>query len=837
MLHIGDKMNQNNHEIITFPNYFPLTMFISTIDNVAKHWHQSIEIIFILDGNLDYETINSSGHLAKSDCILFNANEWHELHGKNCCVLTIQIKISLLKQLPEEIVTAKYSFAKKPEKIWIIKNIIARILSNNIDGKKFISIINESLTLNLIYELYANFKIDTNNQSLENINKLNTILDIINTEYASDISLPYLADKSFLSIPYLSRFFKKHMNMTITDYIKEVRLRFAVEDLNDASLSIQVIAEKNGFPNTRAFVDAFKEHFKTLPSMWRKQQLQMTSTQTALDRAKSFIYQKSSPDFLQNNLNKFIQDNIAQESTLHFSNIISVDNENITIYDNNQEVFSKPFKKFIGVSRAHDLLQKNIQEQLTQAQQEIGYEYIKMHSILDDDMMVYDEDVDGNPIYNFTLIDIIFDFLISINIKPLVQLSFMPSLLASDNRKYIFKKKTNTSAPNSIRKWNHLIKAFLEHLLLRYQEEIINTWLFTLWNEPAIQNSLFGLDFSNYKILFANTYQTFKNCLPYAKFGGPASFSAYRSGVTWLSNFFDFINENNYQLDFILIHYYDIELSKEFFNNPNYKPDSLWLSKDEDSFAKTLDIIHNLLKEKGFADKPLYITEWNSTTSHRDLLSDTVFKSTYIVKNIVKTYNYYDGIGYWLLSDFHEELTLPKELFHGGLGMFTENGFKKPAFYAFSFLNKLGNIVIAKGNNYIVTKKKKQIVILFFNYAHYSNTYAEEVGINTNYKSRYNVFPNKKKISITLTLPFLDGDFEISRQIYNQDNGSVYDIFLKIGDLSYLSSDEIQYIKNRATPTLSKEIITGFPLKFSTILEPLEIQLVEIKHIQTILNK
>ena len=72
MLHIGDKMNQNTHEIITFPNYFPLTMFISTIDNVAKHWHQSIEIIFILDGNLDYETINSSGHLAKSDCILFN---------------------------------------------------------------------------------------------------------------------------------------------------------------------------------------------------------------------------------------------------------------------------------------------------------------------------------------------------------------------------------------------------------------------------------------------------------------------------------------------------------------------------------------------------------------------------------------------------------------------------------------------------------------------------------------------------------------------------------------------------------------------------------------------
>lgn len=830
-------MQNNNHEIIKFPNYFPITIFVSTINNVDKHWHQSIELLFVLNGTLNYETINQKGHLETGDCILFNTNEWHQIEAKDCCILTVQIKISLLKQLPEEITSAHYSLKENPEKINIIKNIIAKIISNNIDGNKFINIINESLTLNLIYELYANFKVETPIQAIENASKLNSILNIINNEYNKDLSLPYIAEKAFLSIPYLSRFFKKNMNMTITEYIKEIRLRFAVEDLYDFSLSLQTIAEKNGFPNSKAFVEAFKEKYNILPSTYRKKQLDLSSKETSLDRAKSFIYQKSNPDFLQNNLNKFLQENLNKNTNLTFSNIIADDTITIDLQEKETIPFIKKFKKFIGVSRAHDLLQKNIQEQLITAQKEIGYEFIKMHSILDDDMMVYDEDNNGNPVYNFTLIDIVFDFLISINIKPLVQLSFMPSLLASDNKKFIFKKKTNTSAPNSIRKWNHLIQAFLEHLVLRYQEETVNSWLFTLWNEPSIQNSLFGLDFTSYQILFSNTYEIIKKVLPNAKFGGPATFTAYKSQNDWLENFLDFLNNKNYTLDFILIHYYDIELSKDFFNNPNYKSDSLWLSKNPNSFVETINIIKNVLKKKGYDKLPLYITEWNSTTSHRDLLSDTTFKSTYIVKNIVESNDLYDGIGYWLLSDFHEELTLPKELFHGGLGMFTKNGFKKPAYFAFLFLNKLGDRLIERGKNYIITSRNKKIIILLFNYIHYSNTYAEEVGINTNYENRYNVFPNKKKLNIQLNLNFARGDYELTKRIYNQDNGSVYDLYSNMGSSSYLTDEETEYIKNRSIPTLYKKIISGYPISINTTLTPLEIQLIELKPILTNLEK
>ena len=107
---------------------------------------------------------------------------------------------------------------------------------------------------------------------------------------------------------------------------------------------------------------------------------------------------------------------------------------------------------------------------------------------------------------------------------------------------------------------------------------------------------------------------------------------------------------------------------------------------------------------------PIYLTEWNSTTSHRDLLSDTCFKSAYIVKNILDNYDKIDAGGYWLLTDLHEESLLEDKLFHGGLGMFTVNGIKKPAYFAYLFLSKLGDKLLAKGDGYFVTEKDGKII-------------------------------------------------------------------------------------------------------------------------------
>jgi xylan 1,4-beta-xylosidase len=92
---------------------------------------------------------------------------------------------------------------------------------------------------------------------------------------------------------------------------------------------------------------------------------------------------------------------------------------------------SQVFKECIGAGRANEGLRADWQQQLALVQKEIGFRYIRMHGLLNDDMGVYREDSRGNPIYNWQYIDVLYDYLLSVKIKTFVELAFMPAALAS----------------------------------------------------------------------------------------------------------------------------------------------------------------------------------------------------------------------------------------------------------------------------------------------------------------------------------------------------------------------------------------------------------------------
>ena len=85
----------------------------------------------------------------------------------------------------------------------------------------------------------------------------------------------------------------------------------------------------------------------------------------------------------------------------------------------------------VGAGRANEGLRADWQRQLKIAHNECGFKYIRFHGLLTDDMGVYFEDKNGKPIYNFQYIDELFDFLQSIQMKPFVEVGFMPGALAS----------------------------------------------------------------------------------------------------------------------------------------------------------------------------------------------------------------------------------------------------------------------------------------------------------------------------------------------------------------------------------------------------------------------
>ena len=825
-----------SHEIINYPDNLPLNLFIHTIGTVEKHWHQSLELLIVIEGGVTITVGNEKSNLEIDDVYLVNANQIHDLHAENATIIAIQIKPELLKNVPPEFKATHYKCDSTHDidatHYAPIRDIVAKLLKLNLDGGKYIRLMNESLFYNLIYELYANFADGTlinQEDAFKQLSRLNKILALINSEYDKRLTLENIAERVFVSPPYLSKFFKQSMGISLSDYIKTTRLHYATNDLLHLDYSIEVIAQNNGFPNTRSFVEAFKEKYNILPSVWRKENATGIKEYVPQSKDKSTSYYENDSLTMHLSLSRFINTYLLGTGTV--TPVKQVADSIHVIKPAAPQVYSLNYKRFIGISRAKELLYATVRDQLIETQRNMRFDFIKMHSILDDDLFVYTEDMDGKPIYNFNLIDQIFDFLVSIRLKPLVQFSFMPGALALDNNRRLFNEHAIISEPNDMAKWYDLIRQFVNHLVSRYSYDIVKTWLFTVWNEPGISNTIFGLKSDEaYLNLYKSTYDAVKSISSEFTFGGPAEFAAYGKDDNWLLNFLMYAKNAGCRPDFVTAHYYDIDLSDEFFRKRKFQ-NSLWLSPDPDSFGKHLDMLNHELKEIGYGDTPLYITEWNSTTSHKDLLSDTCFKSAYIIKNAIQISSRINGLCYWLLTDLHEEHQLSPQIFHGGLGLFTVNGIRKPSYYALLFMSRLGKNVIYCNDGVIVTENGSDTIVLLYNYHHYSLTYARDIGINVSYTDRYSAFPDKGKKNIDLEFSHLNGKFVITEQYVNRNHGSAFDNFAKMGAIEPMTINDRDFLFNTSVPQIKKSHCTGSPLKISVSLDAFEIRLINIQPI------
>ena len=220
-----------SHEIINYPNNLPINLFVHTIGTVAKHWHQSLELLIVADGNATVVAGNTTTELEKGDVYLVNANQIHDLSGEQAALIAVQIKPELMKNLPPEFKATHYSCDstrdEDPSRFEIIRYIVARMIQLNLEGGEYIQLMNESLFYNLVYELYANFADgETFNQdeAFKHLSRLNQILALINSEYDQRLTLEGTAERVYVSPQYLSKFFKQSMGVSLSDHIKSTRL-------------------------------------------------------------------------------------------------------------------------------------------------------------------------------------------------------------------------------------------------------------------------------------------------------------------------------------------------------------------------------------------------------------------------------------------------------------------------------------------------------------------------------------------------------------------------------------------------------------------------------------
>jgi xylan 1,4-beta-xylosidase len=184
---------------------------------------------------------------------------------------------------------------------------------------------------------------------------------------------------------------------------------------------------------------------------------------------------------------------------------------------------------------------------------------------------VYTEDANGNPVYDWTLIDKIFDTYIERGMKPLAEMGFMPEALSSNPQPYRHNWKPGDPyddiytgwryPPKDYRKWAELIYQWVMHSVERYGRQEVESWYWELWNEPDAK--YWGGTVEKYCKLYDYSADAVKRALPSAKVGGPhvtgpAGANAAKFLMEFLKHCESGINEATGQpgapLDFIAFH-------------------------------------------------------------------------------------------------------------------------------------------------------------------------------------------------------------------------------------------------------------------------------------------
>ncbi len=337
-----------------------------------------------------------------------------------------------------------------------------------------------------------------------------------------------------------------------------------------------------------------------------------------------------------------------------------------------------PFDHFwehtVGSGHAPLALRADYQAQLAQCHQELGFQHVRFHAILSDEMgtvVCQDE----KYLFSFFNTDRIIDFLLSIGMRPFIELSFMPEALSSGGNT-VFRYQANVTPPKNYDDWTLLIKKLVSHWVERYGLNEVSQWYFEVWNEPNLQAFWTGSQEDYFK-LYQYTANTIKGIDDSLRVGGPVT-----AENGWIVPFLEFCQKNHVPNDFISTHYY---------------PTDAFGKIGADTITQLAnaprDVMYTIARtaRDEVGEKPLYYTEWNISSNPRDPLHDQPFSAAYIVHILMNMQNLVQGYSFWTFSDIFNENYFPSIPFHGGFGLLNLYGIPKPSYRAFEILHHLGN--------------------------------------------------------------------------------------------------------------------------------------------------
>ena len=252
---------------------------------IDKHWHKSIEINYVIKGDLKI-TINGENKIVSDgDFAIANANDVHQTDGKypneHVKFLVIIFSSVFIKNYFPDYEKYRLDFSNNEirDDIRAYLKIIENFIVSD-DELSELHILSALINiLDTIFTKCSRQREESEDlfKEIDNVNYIKSAIEYIKEHYMENVTLGQVAAVAGLTPSYFTKLFKIKTNRTFHVYLNDIRLRHALSDIENYDVTETEAAYNNGFPNIKSFIAAFKRNYNCTPSQYIRENKKLPS--------------------------------------------------------------------------------------------------------------------------------------------------------------------------------------------------------------------------------------------------------------------------------------------------------------------------------------------------------------------------------------------------------------------------------------------------------------------------------------------------------------------------------------------------------------------------------
>ena len=770
-----------------------------------------ITIIYLLEGTAQITVADDKYKMKKDDLILINYGQsfmWQQEADLLVCTIEIQKEMFGNNTVLDTDSFRCNSVTDKENSYKEIKRLISDLIVEYTEDSIEMTFKKKSLFFALL-DILLNRYISGQNLISAVIPEdryFAGIIEYINANYGRHLNLHEVAGAAFMTDSAFSRYFKKNVGINYSEYLNNVRLQHAAEDLLSSNKTFTEVALNNGFTDLAMFSKAFKKHYKATPSEYKK-------SASARDIKKQQEKKDTVTASYHNRLVKFVDERKREDEDDILKKYVPV---NTCVFKKNE----RPWNIAINIGEANDLLMADMQRSVLELKNNLGFKYIRIVNIFGWNMRLR-QDREYKRL-NFDLLDNVLDFLVDNDLKPILEFGDKPRRLTLDIESIIpMDKKMPVFESIGEARW--LVENFIGHVIEKYGINKVESWIFEFWYDKRDRN----LSEAGYLEMFDMAYNVIKSYVPACRFGG----CGLELGADVLS-FLTLWSHSHIKPDFISLAAFPY--TAEAYDNKTDCEKKI-RSTDEHFIYNEIQKLKKRLADISMDNIPIMLTEWNLTMSDRNFYNESCAKAAQMLMNMTECLGEVQLGAYLFGTDLNSRYYDTSADFYGGVGLLTKNMLTKPSFYAIKFIGQLGSVLVQQGDEYIVTRNvENEFIILMFNAKKFNYNYYTRKENEIHVEDVHRIFSDDDAVELELELNGVsNGRYLIKTENLGENSGGFMSAWIDLGGAANLGKAEIEYLKRISIPRIRnrQEIADSGRLVISETLQAHDIRLIRVKKI------